>query len=495
MFPLFISLKIDDLTRETINAAPVDLYNRNETLRWVESRHLAIAEQCDPNVIFKDIYANMKPVVVEKQFLFLYGNAAKLMDKYGGTDGTDDTPHTWSYKVDRLGTLSHEPYAALRLPLDRTATYSLPIDANSSATTVVSKRISEAAAHCVPIWMTHEPPCPVPTFFTLRMSDGGGSGNDDDDDHFNMTIDNALAGRSIYPPSGGYAHEYVSSHMHITTLVLDCDLKLPSNDPRYIDEAQMYRDMVALVEQILTVAAPMLDGQLVHYLFKSTADADDTADASAADATTNLRKYGVHHHVCLPPPFVLSNNAACEIIDVLNSARYQYPNTIGIDCELHMLGGVRGELNDGVYDPNVYTRTLTLHKSTARGHGLRGPYQRKPNGKRPLLCVYRTDRSKAPIPATRLYVHAAHSADSPLVGSVIERFIGALPIANDNEKAPHSTATRRTPTTARRSTSSKNSTEPSYYSTRTTLPAQPTLYSTSSTRSGTTTDARRSSTT
>ena len=429
--------RIDTTTPEVFRPASL-----NHAAR-VSLAHAAIGDFRDHCVAAQQAAhsANIKPVVADDQLLFLYGNSARLMDKYGGGDRGSDRAHTWAYTVEQLGALSREPYTALRLPLDSGATYSLPIDANSTSTTIVSKRIAEAAAHCVPIWMTHKPNCVVPTFFTLRMAvvddsiaDGSAVANGDDDNSddgvgvkFNMTMDNALSGRAIYPQRGGHAHEYISSHMHISTLILDCDLKLPAHDPRMIDEPQMYRDMVELVEQILDVIAPMLTGQLVHYLFKSTED----GAAPRGQSNTGIRKYGVHHHICLPPPFVMSSNAACELIDVLNSARYQYPNTIGIDCELNMTNGLRGELNDGVYDTAVYTRTLALHKSTARGHGLRGPYQRKADDSRPLVCVHRTDLSTALIPASRLYAHAAHHGTSPLVGSVIERFIGALPITDE----------------------------------------------------------------
>ena len=93
--------------------------------------------------------------------------------------------------------------------------------------------------------------------------------NNTNDDGCSM--DEILNGRSIYPVSNGFSHEYISNRMHVSTLILDCDLY--SDRDKTIDEQQLYIDMVSLVDSVMKICEG-IGGRLVHYLFRSSSAAD-----------------------------------------------------------------------------------------------------------------------------------------------------------------------------------------------------------------------------
>ena len=158
------------------------------------------------------------------------------------------------YRVEHLGKLSHEPYVAARLTTGIGHVYTLPHE--RPGVTCVSKRIAEAAAFTVPIWMTQMPDKSVPTFHTLRPVTAAEAPNGT-----LMTMPDALTGRCIYPVSGGYAHEYITNRMHVATLILDCDLCLP--ECVIIDETQLYIDMVKLVDGVLAGCEGIFSGRTI----------------------------------------------------------------------------------------------------------------------------------------------------------------------------------------------------------------------------------------
>ena len=239
--------------------------------------------------------------------------------------------------------------------------------------------------------------------------------NNTNDDGCSM--DEILNGRSIYPVSNGFSHEYISNRMHVSTLILDCDLY--SDRDKTIDEQQLYIDMVSLVDSVMKTCEG-IGGRLVHYLFRSSSAADSNLQ--------EYTKYGIHHHVGLPPPYVMTNQACAQIVRILNIVRHKFPNTIGVECCKDDFTSK----NSNVYDPMIYVDDNANRASVCRGHALRGVDQHKKDGTQRLVCVYRTDELpiEAPIPTYRKYAHAG-MVSKELIGNVIDKFVDVRSITDE----------------------------------------------------------------
>ena len=408
MFPLFISTLVEKCVCADIASAPTSLYDGLLITDWVGTRKMETSELTTADKLFDTVYDCIKPVVSRNRLLFLYGNTDLLLNRYD-----DPSAPSQLYEVKRLGALSRQPYTIQRLS-DTNETYSLPMDDDD--TNIVCQRIAEAAGFMTPIWMQHR----LETghvYMTLQRTTRKSNG---------CGMDEILNGRSIYPVSDGYSHEYISNRMHVSTLILDCDLY--SDRDKRIDEHQLYVDMVSLVNSVMK-RCEGIGGQLVHYLFRSS-NVRSGARGGAVRVDDNLqhRKYGIHHHVGLPTPYVMTNGACGQIVKILNTVRYKFPGTIGVEC----YGDNFESNNSNVYYPMIYVDDNVRRASVGRGHALRGVDQHKEDGTQRLVCVYRTDELPvdAPIPTHRKYAHAG-LVSKELVGNVIDRFVDIRSITDE----------------------------------------------------------------
>lgn len=205
--------------------------------------------------------------------------------------------------------------------------------------------------------------------------------------------------------SSGYSHEYISSEMHISNLILDVDIKPVSTQ---LNVQEVVGDLVEVVDGVM---GKILQGDkrgLVHYVFYST----------PTDNGENVAKYGFHHHVCLPSPYVMTSRVAFKIVQLLNMLRYRYPKTLGVDC--------------GVKSPHIFDTLIYRDNQRVGGHPVRAPFQFKPDGSKQLLCIFRSDGLPLEdgIKIERLF---AHGSNSDICTGKIIKDIENIKVVTDNE--------------------------------------------------------------
>ena len=222
--------------------------------------------------------------------------------------------------------------------------------------------------------------------------------------------------RDIYPKTGaGYASEYVTNQMHVSTIIADCDIKLrPGVQP---PDLQSLADGMADVADELFGKIHQLAGVPVkHYFFHSNRDGSLNNDEK--------NKIGIHHHMQLPPGVVFTTTAVAQFLRILETVRFMRPRSVGL----------KTEDNARIYDGAIYgSGSLSAHNP--KGHGLRGPWQLKKDGKRrlePLLSS--SSSSSSDIPTEAMFVHGPQirrNGEHVVYGTVVEKLCGDLPIDDE----------------------------------------------------------------
>lgn len=402
---LYTSLKLNKMMQDHVTIAPLDMFSPLAAKKWVEEC-VDIVERGFSNDNFYNCL--FEGVVVHKEegaYLRLYGNADRFMN--------ENCPgkYIYGYCPQRIGKLSEKtgtstPPPALFMKTSDFLKAKLVFPATEEGRTGCQLGLLDAAAFTTPLWMVwkaeadEERDSVTPVFYGLRrlfmergkVVDRGRFGTVED------MLDNGVL-------KSGFAHELINSEMHVSTIVLDVDLKIGRVS---LDLQQTYTDMVELLGEVMTSIIGEEASGVVHYIFRSS---DPT------EGEVLPEKYGFHHHVCIPYPYAFMVKVVATIVTLLNSLRRKYPKTIGLDC---------GVKNQDVYDPAIYVG------KASSGHGVRSPFQAKFDGSKTLECVYRTDgRSlREEVPKNRLFAHGPHPEG--FMGTLITDVTGITAIT-DNE--------------------------------------------------------------
>lgn len=352
---------------------------------WVAARKVEIVKELNVVEIIKNTYKKMNPHILENHFLRLYGgiNSAELQ-----------LPR-WGFDINHLGKLSNTMFTENQIPPlgdIGESNWKMPYDqCKFSGGTGRTLRVAKALL--VPIWMHWRGADTPPKYRVLVPTQNVDS----------PTIIEAL--QNIV--TNGFLHEYISSELHLSTLVLDIDLKcVEVTDAEELTYEMIAKDSIKVVNDVLkNVLSSSGIGDVLYFIFRSSPIEGKSSN-----------KYGLHHNVCFPSPVVLTLFAGGQLIKLFELGRHVYSKTIGRYC---------GSSDSNVYDAAAYGEKRS---GEPHGHGLRLPFSVKPGGGGLLTCVHRTDGVdlEALIPVERLFAHRPHmdpESNLPIGrGRVIEYF-------------------------------------------------------------------------
>ncbi|XP_019628932.1 PREDICTED: uncharacterized protein LOC109473499 [Branchiostoma belcheri] len=402
MFPQFITAMITELMQENITMIPphAALFNEDSIEAWSLAREEIIDRTFAPQNLLSSTFRNMTVTVKEDQILRLYGNMPYILKHFGHELSSD-----YLYYPENLGKLSErfEPQRIVTASSSHMPPFDLPHLIPHIK--VTAAHLLEQAAMCTPTWYMWGPEQHVPSYYVTNSIQPSVDGAIETE---TPPCDMITYLKTKVCPEAGFMSEYINNKSHVKVLVFDIDRPQPL---AVVDKAlveSMGRDTISMTERIFEKIPEIGSGSAVHYVFWS----DSGAELS--------KKIGLHHHIKLPPGIVMTINVARQLVELANNLRYMYPDTIGIDCD------------QNVYDPCIYPNA-----DTPTGHGIRLPGQRKCDGKKPKVCVIRTDglALSEPIPVTAMFVHAPdinEQGDPIVIGKVIDYVHDLLPMDDES---------------------------------------------------------------
>ena len=402
---LYASQKIEELQTRIIKSAPLDPLDERSVKKWALDNTKEALGVLDPTTIVNDVTSDIG-IKSYTRPLRLYGASYDWFqdaNKFNFKIQSFNVMEGWDFAFREQGQINAN-VSHKRLSLIKR----LPLTALREDMSFSQKVYAVAASHTVPLWCEwKDSVSSSPRYCVLEPCKK--------DTPRSKTFSEALD-EWVIATKGGYEHEIYNTEMDVRSICLDIDLT-PSDTRTQIDTEQLFLDVVDNVEQSLG-RVNELKGKLIHYVFASE------------NSSKQVSKYGIHHFVVLPDPYVISNDALHELITLLAIGRYRYgQNSLGAYC---------GDKSEQVYDPAIYTKT-----KGPGGHLIRGAFQKKPKGEKELKCVYRTDKHEVlddPIDHRDLLIHA-QGRNKQWVGNVIKSFTGIKWI---DDKSFHKTLVHKT---------------------------------------------------
>lgn len=393
---LYTAIELNSLAIENISSTPGDIFDIDAFEKWRDERMEVIEEKTNIQETYTRVFKDMSIDYKEDVPLRLYG--------YGCTD---------AYEPIRTANLNQSMFASDLLPAPgphskTLAKYEMPYD--NQRMTGTSRALCMAATHMTPIWMSMKEDGGK-EFIVIKQKQNG-----------MFTMDDILS--KVMTKDGARNIEFISSGLHVSTMIFDIDLS-PTPMRNDLNITKLCKDIVDLTNMVLDKLAPVVSSKNVtHYLFHS----------EMPDPDQPKEKYGIHHHVRLPDNVVMTTEVVGCIVNVLGQIRYLYPDTIGLFA---------GKKNYDVYDSCIYsikendgsisTTNLAIPNSVKmKYHGLRLPGQVKADGKKKLICVYRSDGlpCDAEIPVGAKMAHGPFDGKQR-TGTVIHRVFGIKHISDE----------------------------------------------------------------
>lgn len=383
-FRLYVSHTLDTFTTNAIQIAPLSVFDEEATNKWVSmilpmvNKSLCLETVCES--IIKEAY-----VKVRYGDFILYNTLDNVTKELAKTYNIS-CPSSFKFET-KHGTLNASIYNEPKLFWNKDSEYILPWNSGASPS---HRRCLLSSNTRTPIWLNWPPTQSTPTHSWLIPSIVP----------YAKQLESILEDLNQF---GGYVHEMINPYMHVSTLILDVDIKpLHPNDtmPQHFKKIQesFMQDMCYLIEYVLTrLLGSVLKMEQLHcYVFESKRASDE-------------EKIGFHIHVALPSGIVFADKLVCQdVVKILNNMRIKYPNTLGL-------------LGSNLFDVAIYGSSI---------HAIRGPYQRKPSGKDPLCCVYRTDQKPLTekIPLQHQFVHgyqiSTNTNEKVLQGQIVTKIQG-----------------------------------------------------------------------
>ena len=377
-FDIYIGHEIDSTIRQSIESAPVNPFDCEGVVKWCECVNNEIKHKYSPLSIYGNIFSDIRCLERINGSFILYDlmehsinsfcNEVYTIMKEKGCKETLTTPlyKTMYYKVvsGNMSCVSKPP----NLITSSSVGFS-KMNASYDSLKSTQQKILEASVTRTPIWYSHIGG--LRTFYRLTPDLREGRKLCD------------ILRQDMYPSHGknAYTHEIVNYRMHISTVLLDIDLK-PAKCAIKVSVQSFIEDLIILVEKILDKCK--LNGKCVHYIFQS--------DTEEKDIIQYGQKYGFHHHIRLPSDTVLTVTACKQLIDILNDARFMFPKTLGLPVI---------NANNYIFDTAIYAERSF--------HSIRGPFQSKYDNSSKLNCIYRSDNKELDdIPLFHKLVHSPH---------------------------------------------------------------------------------------
>lgn len=384
-FQIYASTKIDDFTVEAIQTAPQSVFDTAATRRWISTITPLLHNTLSLDATCVNILNGASVKVVHGN-LNLY---AMMNDVTKAIGETYSISYSSNFKFEiKHGVLSESICNEPILFWDKESKYLLPWN---------SKKVTPSHARCMmssntrsPIWLSWPPNRTTPTHSWLIPSKVS----------YAKDIDSILEDLYVYD---GFTHELLNPYLHVSNLILDVDIKAAHPYDEIVKQIQDIKltfimDICDLIQHVLTkLLSTSLKLDVIHcYVFESR-------------RSINEEKMGFHVHVALPEGIVFANKQLCQdVVKILNNMTIKYPETLGL-------------VKHNIFDVAIYGSSI---------HSLRGPYQRKPSGKEPLCCVYRTDHKPLTekIPLNRQFLHGYHidskTNEKLLKGTIVTKIQG-----------------------------------------------------------------------
>ena len=407
-----VNFKLAELMEAAGCSAPCTMFApTDEVQSWCDKEISRVAEILALDAFLQGIFKNGKPVLVQKDVFKVYGYTDRLDTRVLSeteylADISDNNKESVvsSYTISRVSTLTMcdwvtDPIAPCIATSEtrselRNEGYNYPH--LNPHLTPTGKALTYAGMGGYPVlsdWRDQKTTVPKPSSFIRIMKTTT-------EQQSGAPLDEIL--QNVLTQANGKCHELIHSELHITTLVIDIDIKSGLSYTQ-ADAAVVAKDAVTLFSDLAAVVFPTAC-KLTHYVFWSR-----------SEQSTN--KLGLHHHIRLADGYAITHMVAGEIVKILADLRFLYPKTVGVFC---------GKDNDNVYDTNIYS----LNEAGFSSHSLRLPGQYKPDGTHQLSCIFRTDNMPVahPIPWRVCYAHSPHEQSSG--GILISKLVGIRHINN-----------------------------------------------------------------
>ena len=381
---LFIGHSIDKTITYSISKAPTNPFDCKKVIEWCKEMNQYINDTYSPHKIFGDVFVNMKCIEEYKKPFLLYDMLESNTEQFSNK--------IYQIKKEKMGTSNLAPpeFPALSYhvvsgnlseatlpPILRTITDDSRIALLEvfHHLTATQHKIIEAAISRTPTWRTHKNGKSqfhrvIPTLANNNR---------------NSSSVTDILRKYVYPTDNcdAYAHEIINSRLHISTIILDIDLK-PGCKVQNVDQSDFIRDLIQITETVLKKCN--IYG-CTHYIYQS-----NRRQKNIIKYSDDKEKYGFHHHIKLPFDTVFSVLACKQFVEVLNEIRYLFPKTVGMSVT---------NPTDRIFDTGIY--------SEHSFHSIRGPYQSKEDGSSRLECVFRSDGGDLfDIPLFHKLAHAPH---------------------------------------------------------------------------------------
>ena len=363
-FEIFTNHKLDNIVAKSIESAPTSYFEHEEIQVWVDNIYTFIENELSMPDLFDKIKNGL--TYTNKNGCFHLYETLDIMVAI-----INNSPsYQCKYEI-KSGSLSQslpELKSEQTTPFWKSNKFILPWNIPGNNISPTKKRCILAFNLRSPIWCQwknsfHD------YFWVERTTANKG-----------ITIDKILS--SIYLSSEmSYNHEVINPYLNISNVLLDIDIKDVLN-PTLIETIQQNKP--SFIKDLIS---------LIHIVF-------DQLSVKSSDVTLyifennkiNTSKQSFHVHVGLPHNIVIESQVDCvEIVNILNTLRHFYPDTLGLPyCD--------------IFDDGIYNKKGGIHS-------LRGPYQLKHDGSTKLECIYRSDNKplSEPIPVQRQFIHGGQN--------------------------------------------------------------------------------------
>ena len=388
-FHIYVGYESDKMIQQCISGAPIDPFMHSKVKQWSVNQGKELSLKVSPGFFYHKIFGDIVPIVSTCRPFILYdmidNNINSLCEEIYRQKAEDGfevqfKPHKSRRSCFKIfsGNLSN-PCTFKQGGRTVNSSVRKKILSQFMCKRETLQKLLSSAFNRTPVWCTHR--SNVRRFHYLQHLPDKGSHVAD------------ILETNMYPSNGSnlYTHEVVNFHMHISTIIFDIDVK-PVKNITSILVSDFLTDLVKLTEMVLERLD--LGNRCTHYVFQSQHDYTEDVLPDKIDFVPNRKnKFGFHHHVRLPHDTVVSVRVCKQMVNILNDARFMFPDTLGV--------AVVGDSHE-IFDSAIYNE-----KSF---HSIRGPNQAKHDGTAKLVCVFRTDGKDrtADIPLQHKMVHAPH---------------------------------------------------------------------------------------
>lgn len=359
-FEIFTNYKLDNITAKSINTAPASYFNHEAIQEWVDTIHSYVDSELSMPDLFTSIKDGLKHTRKHGLF-YLYGTFDNIVSIL---NNNPNFKCQYEIKTGSLSQSTNKTESQQSTPFWNSNKIILPWNNSKNNVSTTQKRCLLSFNLRSPIWCQWKDS--FHNYFWVERINSKG-----------LTIDEVL--HTIYSQSdSSYNHEVINPYLSISNVLLDIDIKNDTLNPTLLKSIQMNKtlfieDLISLIQHVFQkLSIPSSDLNL--YVFENN--------------RINPSKQSFHVHVGLPHDVVIEGQNECvEIINILNTLRHFYPDTLGLPYY-------------DIFDDAIYNKKGGIHC-------LRGPYQLKHDGTTKLECIYRNDQKPLHehIPLHHQFIH------------------------------------------------------------------------------------------